>query len=105
MYLPLVQHVIAVTAVDGVYVSLVQYVSALITVDVCICVYGGNCQCFSHCGWGCLCFWCYMLDLLPLLVGVSVSLVQNVSALTTVDGCVCVSVGTYQCCCHCILVY
>ena len=96
MCVPLVQHVIAVITVDGVYVSLVQHVSALTTVDGCICVSGGTCQCFNHCGWGCLCFCCYILVLLPLLVGVSVSLVQNVSALTTVDGCVCISGGICQ---------
>ena len=35
--------------------------------------------------------------LLSLWMGVSVSLVEHVSALTTVDGCICVSGVIYQC--------
>ena len=40
---PLVQHVIAVTNVHGVYVSLVQHDSALTTVDGGVCVPGATC--------------------------------------------------------------
>ena len=56
----------------GVAVSLVQLVNALTNVDGHVCVSGGTCQCFNHCGWG-------------------LSLIQNVRALTNVDGSVCIS--------------
>ena len=69
--------------------SLVEHVSAQITVDGCVCVSGGICQCCDHGGWVCLCLWWNMSVLCPLWMGVSVSLVEHVSALITVDLYVC----------------
>ena len=69
----------------GVPVFLVQYVSALTTVDGCVCISGVIWQCSDQCGWVCL----------------SIYLLEHVTALITVDLCVCVSCGKCQCSDHC----
>ena len=69
-------------------VSLAENDSALTTVDGCVCVSGGTCQCSDHCGRVCLCLWYKMSVLCSMWMGVYVSLVEHVSALTTVHGCV-----------------
>ena len=80
----------------GVSVSLVEHVIALTTVDVYVCAYDGTGQSCDHCGWVLLCLWCNMSMLRPQCMGVSVSLLEYVIALTMVDRCVCVSGGICQ---------
>ena len=65
-------------------VSLVEQVSALITVDGGVCVSGGTCQYTDHRGW--------VYQTLTL-------------TLTTVNGCVFVSGAKCQSCDHCGCVY
>ena len=97
----------------GESLSLLEHVSALITVNLCVCVSCGTfqcsdhyewlyqtCQCSDHYGWVCLCLCWNISVLLSLWMGVSVSLVEHVSAVTTVDGCICVSLAIYRCSDH-----
>ena len=52
----LVELVSALITVVGESVFLAQLVSALTTVSGCVCVSGAKCQCIDHCGWVCLYF-------------------------------------------------
>ena len=47
----------------GASLSLVEYISALTTVDVRVCGSGATCQCFEHCGWVSLCL-CWNMSVL-----------------------------------------
>ena len=99
MSVPVVEQVSAVITVDGCVCVSGEHVSALTTVDGCIkhvnaptpvelgvCVSVGTCQCSDHCGWVRLCLWCNT----SMCMGVSVSLVAHITALITLDGWVCV---------------
>ena len=99
-----IKHVNALTTVDCSVFG--EQVTALITVDWCVCVSCGKFQCSDHCGWVCLHLWWNISVLLQLWMGVCVSLVEHVSCLTIEDGCfkhgyVCVSFGTCHCSYHC----
>ena len=69
----------------GVSFYLLEHVTALITVDWCVCVSCGKFQCSDHYGWVCLCLWWNISVLLQLWIGVSVFLVEYVSGLTIED--------------------
>ena len=96
MSVSLVEHVSALTTANG----CIKHVSVLTTMDGCVCVSGETCQCSNHCGLVCLCLWWNISVPLSLWMGVSVSLVEHVSALTTVDGCICISGAICQCSDH-----
>ena len=96
-----IKHVNALTTVDGCVFVSGEHVSALTTLDGCVFLSVGTCHCFDHCALMCLCILWKISMLLSLWMGVSVSLVERISAPTIVDGSICVSGGTYQCSNHC----
>ena len=57
-----------------VSVYLLEHVTALITVDLCVCVSCGKFQCSDHCGGMCPCLWWNISVLLQLWMGLTVSL-------------------------------